>query len=38
LDESRKGEIACATAGEALKWVEAFEEAKQQVLRRRLMF
>ncbi|KAG7610804.1 START domain [Arabidopsis suecica] len=30
LDESRKGEIACATAGEALKWVEAFEEAKQQ--------
>ncbi|KAG7548061.1 Protein ENHANCED DISEASE RESISTANCE 2 C-terminal [Arabidopsis suecica] len=30
LDESRKGEIACATAGEAVKWVEAFEEAKQQ--------
>ncbi|XP_010435403.1 PREDICTED: protein ENHANCED DISEASE RESISTANCE 2-like isoform X1 [Camelina sativa] len=30
LDESKKGEIACATAGEALKWVEAFEEAKQQ--------
>ncbi|CAA7022914.1 unnamed protein product [Microthlaspi erraticum] len=30
LDESKKGEIACATAGEALKWVEAFDEAKQQ--------
>lgn len=30
LDERRKGEIACATAGEAMKWVEAFDEAKQQ--------
>ncbi|ESQ44512.1 hypothetical protein EUTSA_v10003438mg [Eutrema salsugineum] len=30
LDETRKGEIACPTAGEALKWVEAFDEAKQQ--------
>ncbi|KAL2929917.1 Protein ENHANCED DISEASE RESISTANCE 2-like [Bienertia sinuspersici] len=30
LDESKKGEIACATAGEAQKWVEAFEQAKQQ--------
>ncbi|CAF2227406.1 unnamed protein product [Brassica rapa] len=30
LDERKKGEIACATAGEAMKWVEAFDEAKQQ--------
>ncbi|OVA16368.1 START domain [Macleaya cordata] len=30
LDESRKGEIACATAGEARKWMEAFDQAKQQ--------
>lgn len=30
LDESKKGEIACATAGEAQKWMEAFEQAKQQ--------
>ncbi|CAH2079486.1 unnamed protein product [Thlaspi arvense] len=30
LDETKKGEIACATAGEALKWVEAFDKAKQQ--------
>ncbi|XP_021741885.1 protein ENHANCED DISEASE RESISTANCE 2-like [Chenopodium quinoa] len=30
LDESKKGEIACATAGEAQKWLEAFEQAKQQ--------
>ncbi|TKY73074.1 ENHANCED DISEASE RESISTANCE 2 [Spatholobus suberectus] len=31
LDESRKGEIACATAEEAQKWMEAFDHAKQQV-------
>ncbi|KAJ0235803.1 ENHANCED DISEASE RESISTANCE protein [Hirschfeldia incana] len=30
LDERKKGEIACATAGEAMKWVEAFDQAKQQ--------
>lgn len=30
LDESKKGEIACATAGDAQKWLEAFEQAKQQ--------
>ncbi|KAF3453005.1 hypothetical protein FNV43_RR03438 [Rhamnella rubrinervis] len=30
LDESKKGEIACATAGEAQKWMEAFDQAKQQ--------
>ncbi|KAH9654557.1 START domain-containing protein [Citrus sinensis] len=30
LDESKKGEIACATAGEARKWMEAFDQAKQQ--------
>lgn len=30
LDETRKGEIACATAGEARKWMEAFDHAKQQ--------
>ncbi|CAN0838554.1 Protein ENHANCED DISEASE RESISTANCE 2 [Linum grandiflorum] len=31
LDETKKGEIACATAGEARKWMEAFDHAKQQV-------
>ncbi|XP_071910866.1 protein ENHANCED DISEASE RESISTANCE 2-like isoform X2 [Coffea arabica] len=30
LDETRKGEIACANAGEARKWMEAFDHAKQQ--------
>ncbi|KAK9912735.1 hypothetical protein M0R45_036581 [Rubus argutus] len=30
LDETKKGEIACATAGEALKWMEAFDQAKHQ--------
>ncbi|XP_027338393.1 protein ENHANCED DISEASE RESISTANCE 2-like [Abrus precatorius] len=30
LDETRKGEIACATAEEAQRWMEAFEHAKQQ--------
>ncbi|KAM1263381.1 hypothetical protein ACFX13_029053 [Malus domestica] len=30
LDETKKGEIACATAGEAQKWMEAFDQAKQQ--------
>ncbi|XP_040952998.1 protein ENHANCED DISEASE RESISTANCE 2 isoform X2 [Gossypium hirsutum] len=30
LDESNKGEIACPTAGEARKWMEAFDHAKQQ--------
>uniref|UniRef100_A0A7N0SWV4 START domain-containing protein n=1 Tax=Kalanchoe fedtschenkoi TaxID=63787 RepID=A0A7N0SWV4_KALFE len=30
LDESKKGEIACASAGEARKWLEAFDQAKQQ--------
>ncbi|KAJ0984824.1 hypothetical protein J5N97_003180 [Dioscorea zingiberensis] len=30
LDETKKGEIACATAGEARKWMEAFDQAKQQ--------
>ncbi|XP_031263899.1 protein ENHANCED DISEASE RESISTANCE 2-like [Pistacia vera] len=30
LDESQKGEIACAKAGEARKWMEAFDHAKQQ--------
>ncbi|KAG7030348.1 Protein ENHANCED DISEASE RESISTANCE 2 [Cucurbita argyrosperma subsp. argyrosperma] len=30
LDDSKKGEIACATAGEASKWMEAFDHAKQQ--------
>ncbi|KAA8535290.1 hypothetical protein F0562_030293 [Nyssa sinensis] len=30
LDESKKGEIACATAGETQKWMEAFDHAKQQ--------
>lgn len=31
LDEARKGEIACATAGDARKWMEAFDHAKQLV-------
>ncbi|XP_039018536.1 protein ENHANCED DISEASE RESISTANCE 2-like isoform X2 [Hibiscus syriacus] len=30
LDESKKGEIACSSAGEARKWMEAFDHAKQQ--------
>ncbi|KAG2665169.1 hypothetical protein I3760_16G117900 [Carya illinoinensis] len=30
LDETKKGEIACGTAGEAQKWMEAFDHAKQQ--------
>ncbi|XWS70360.1 hypothetical protein CRYUN_Cryun03dG0041400 [Craigia yunnanensis] len=30
LDDSKKGEIACSTAGEARKWMEAFDHAKQQ--------
>ncbi|XP_057968359.1 protein ENHANCED DISEASE RESISTANCE 2-like isoform X3 [Malania oleifera] len=30
LDETKKGEIACAAAGEAQKWMEAFDHAKQQ--------
>ncbi|GMP60278.1 hypothetical protein CsSME_00023205 [Camellia sinensis var. sinensis] len=30
LDETKKGEIACPTAGEARKWMEAFDQAKQQ--------
>lgn len=30
LDESQKGEIACGTAGETRKWIEAFDQAKQQ--------
>ncbi|XP_022938154.1 protein ENHANCED DISEASE RESISTANCE 2-like isoform X1 [Cucurbita moschata] len=30
LDDSKKGEIACATAGEVRKWMEAFDHAKQQ--------
>ncbi|KAJ4709656.1 protein ENHANCED DISEASE RESISTANCE 2-like [Melia azedarach] len=30
LDETKKGEIACATAGQARKWMEAFDQAKQQ--------
>ncbi|KAL8236952.1 hypothetical protein R6Q59_018033 [Mikania micrantha] len=29
LDEEKKGEIACATAGETRKWMEAFDQAKQ---------
>ncbi|GAA0153998.1 defense/immunity protein [Lithospermum erythrorhizon] len=28
LDETKKGEIACATAGEARNWMEAFDQAK----------
>ncbi|XP_019197995.1 PREDICTED: protein ENHANCED DISEASE RESISTANCE 2-like isoform X1 [Ipomoea nil] len=30
LDETKKGEIACPTAGEVKKWMEAFDQAKQQ--------
>lgn len=30
LNQTKKGEIACATPGEARKWIEAFEQAKQQ--------
>ncbi|XP_072991915.1 protein ENHANCED DISEASE RESISTANCE 2 isoform X2 [Typha latifolia] len=30
LDKTKKGEIACASPGEAHKWIEAFEQAKQQ--------
>ncbi|CAI9097478.1 OLC1v1033911C1 [Oldenlandia corymbosa var. corymbosa] len=30
LDETRKGEIAVANAGEARKWMEAFDHAKQE--------
>ncbi|KAF0919831.1 hypothetical protein E2562_031688 [Oryza meyeriana var. granulata] len=30
LDQTKKGEIACGTPGEARKWIEAFEQAKQQ--------
>ncbi|XP_075643264.1 protein ENHANCED DISEASE RESISTANCE 2 isoform X3 [Castanea sativa] len=30
LDEMKKGEIACRSAGEARKWMEAFDHAKQQ--------
>ncbi|CAL5001903.1 unnamed protein product [Urochloa decumbens] len=30
LDQTKKGEIACAKPGEARKWIEAFEQAKQQ--------
>ncbi|KAG2579030.1 protein ENHANCED DISEASE RESISTANCE 2-like [Panicum virgatum] len=30
LDQTKKGEIACASPGEARKWIEAFEQAKQQ--------
>ncbi|KAI3498623.1 hypothetical protein L1887_34400 [Cichorium endivia] len=30
LDEEKKGEIACAKAGETRKWIEAFDQAKQQ--------
>ncbi|XP_020276988.1 protein ENHANCED DISEASE RESISTANCE 2-like isoform X2 [Asparagus officinalis] len=32
LDETKKGEIACATAGEARNWKEAFDQAKQQAV------
>ncbi|KAL1563471.1 protein ENHANCED DISEASE RESISTANCE 2-like isoform X1 [Salvia divinorum] len=31
LNEAKKGEIACATAGDARKWMEAFDHAKQVV-------
>ncbi|KAK4765486.1 hypothetical protein SAY86_026576 [Trapa natans] len=31
-DERKKGEIACATAGEAKKWMEAFDHARQQAV------
>ncbi|KAK7411623.1 hypothetical protein VNO78_03058 [Psophocarpus tetragonolobus] len=30
LDQSRKGDIGCATAEEAQRWMEAFNHAKQQ--------
>ncbi|KVH88316.1 hypothetical protein Ccrd_024152 [Cynara cardunculus var. scolymus] len=30
LDEEKNGEIACATAGETRKWMEALEQAKKQ--------
>ncbi|KAK7304770.1 hypothetical protein VNO77_42657 [Canavalia gladiata] len=30
LNETRKGEIGCATAEEAQRWIEAFDHAKQQ--------
>lgn len=30
LDESKRGEIACASPGEVRKWMEAFDQAKQQ--------
>ncbi|KAL3362561.1 hypothetical protein AABB24_012055 [Solanum stoloniferum] len=30
LDESKRGEIACASPGEVRKWMEAFDRAKQQ--------
>ncbi|XP_057746642.1 protein ENHANCED DISEASE RESISTANCE 2-like [Arachis stenosperma] len=30
LDDSKKGDIACATATEAQRWMEAFNHAKQQ--------
>ncbi|KAK1292982.1 hypothetical protein QJS10_CPB17g00248 [Acorus calamus] len=30
LDETKKGEIACASAEDARKWMEAFDQAKQQ--------
>ncbi|MED6121883.1 hypothetical protein PIB30_034307 [Stylosanthes scabra] len=30
LDDSKKGDIACATASEAQRWMEAFNHAKQQ--------
>ncbi|KAG8087566.1 hypothetical protein GUJ93_ZPchr0010g10277 [Zizania palustris] len=29
LDQTKKGEIACRSPGEAQKWIEAFEQAKQ---------
>ncbi|XP_066353870.1 protein ENHANCED DISEASE RESISTANCE 2-like isoform X2 [Miscanthus floridulus] len=30
LNQTKKGEIACAAPGEARKWIEAFDQAKQQ--------
>ncbi|XP_028760833.1 protein ENHANCED DISEASE RESISTANCE 2 [Neltuma alba] len=30
LDEAKKGEIACATAEEAQRWIDAFDHAKQK--------
>ncbi|KAI3496047.1 hypothetical protein L1887_38397 [Cichorium endivia] len=30
LDEGKKGEIGCASAGETRKWMEALEQAKKQ--------